>query len=50
MLLPGVGNCYVPVEVIEEAEQIETEFDKGFLLVRRQRAEYLGSIIHVRLL
>ena len=36
-----------PVEVVEEAEKVESELDKALLLVVRERTEDLRCVVHV---
>lgn len=38
---------HVPVEIIEEREQVEAELDEAFFFMPGERAEYLRCIVHV---
>lgn len=42
--------CHLPVEVVEEGDEVEAELDKALLLVARERAEDLCRVVHVVLL
>ena len=41
------GRSHVPVKIVEEGEEVEAELEKALLLVPRQRAEDLRSVVHV---
>ena len=44
------ASRYAPVEVVEEAEQVEPELDEALFLVVRQRTEDLCRVVHVILI
>lgn len=35
---------YVPVEIVEEGQEVEAQLDKAFLFVAHERAEDLSSV------
>lgn len=41
------GDGHVPVEVVEEAEEVEAELDEALFLVIWKGAEYLCCVVHV---
>lgn len=41
---------HAPVEVVEEAKQVEPELDEALLLVVRQRTEDLCRVVHMVLI
>ena len=43
----GRGRRDEPIEIVEEAEEVEAELDEGLFLVVWEGAEYLCGIVHV---
>ena len=43
----GRGRGDEPIEIVEEAEEVEAELDEGLFLVVWEGAEYLCGIVHV---
>ena len=39
-----------PIEIVEEANKVETQFEKGLFLVTAQSPEDFSSVIHMGLL
>ena len=43
----GRGRGDIPIEIVEEAEEVEAELDEGLFLVVWEGAEYFCGIVHV---
>ena len=43
----GRGRGDEPIEIVEEAEEVEAELDEGLFLVVWEGAEYFCGIVHV---